>query len=69
MTGLEQCKRLKTFYRAKCPYYFQLSGSLSHEIYPSGYEIIKDNMHNQQLWGEKMAAAGLWYTKLTGECF
>ena len=60
---------LKTFYRAKSLYYFQLSGSLSHEIYPSGYEIMKDNMHNQQLLGEKMAAAGLWYTKLTGECF
>ena len=60
---------LKTFYRAKSRYYFQISGSLSHEIYPSGYESMDGNIPNQQLWGEKMAAAGLWYTKLTGECF
>lgn len=42
-----------------------ISGTLSQELYPLGQEAGIETPS----WGDRMLEAGLWYTKLTGQCY
>lgn len=47
-------------------YYLQISGELSHEIYPAGKDYYDQGANP---WNGELEAAGFWQLKHTGECF
>ena len=46
-----------------------ISGTLNHEVYPAGENYASNLSAKRHLWEGKMMQVGLWYEKLSGECY
>ena len=58
-------EELNELYTKKNEQLMTISGTLSQELYPLGQKLG----YKYPLWDDNILEAGLWYTKLTGECF
>ena len=65
----EDEKTLKEIYEKKNSSFPTISGTLSQEVYSAGQEYVANMALKQHMWNNKMLTVGLWYTKLTGECY